>query len=283
MKRHRFGIKTWTLCDADTGYIYCFEIYTAMSKIHAEYSSYNTAERVVLSLVSQLQTQHNIVVMDNFYTSIRLFELLADGGYGACGTVRCNRSGMPEMATKANLNRLEPNQTFFARKNRTTLCVWRDKRPVLLLSTMHGTELCEKLIRDRHAELKFRVVNPPTAVQSYNFGMKGVDLADQKMGYYSVYPHASRKWPVRLFHHCLDQCLLNAYICYQSQCISPITRKEFHMEISRDLCKLWIYKTKVPQTIAIDVGTILYIRVLLSMNPIKVPFRISAVFVAVTV
>ena len=51
---------------------------------------------VVLKLLEGLENRGHHVYMDNYYSSPRLFQNLRHLGFGACGTVRTNRRGVPE-------------------------------------------------------------------------------------------------------------------------------------------------------------------------------------------
>ena len=56
---------------------------------------------VVLKLLEGLENKGHHVYTDNYYTSPALFRDLALKGFGACGTVRVDRRGVPvEMKTK---------------------------------------------------------------------------------------------------------------------------------------------------------------------------------------
>ncbi len=50
---------------------------------------------VVMKLVHPIKIRGHHVYMDNFYTSPKLFSDLRLDGFGACGTLRVNRRGVP--------------------------------------------------------------------------------------------------------------------------------------------------------------------------------------------
>ena len=50
---------------------------------------------VVMKLVDPIKDRGHNVYMDNFYTSPQVFADLRDNGFGACGTLRLNRRGLP--------------------------------------------------------------------------------------------------------------------------------------------------------------------------------------------
>ena len=58
---------------------------------------------VVLKLIEGLEHKGHHVYMDNYYTSHTLYTSLQQLGFGACGTVRVNRRGIPKEVTAAKL------------------------------------------------------------------------------------------------------------------------------------------------------------------------------------
>ena len=71
--------------------------------------------------------------MDNYYTSVALFEELEERKTLACGTVRSNRVNLPreicglkEKVVK-DLNR---GECLYRQKGNLTCVTWRDRKPV---------------------------------------------------------------------------------------------------------------------------------------------------------
>ena len=62
---------------------------------------------VVLRLLEGLEHRGHLVYMDNYYTNPTLFAPLLQLVFGACGTVRINRRGMPKEVTEAKLKKGE--------------------------------------------------------------------------------------------------------------------------------------------------------------------------------
>ena len=80
---------------------------------------------VVLELLKGLEGRGHHVFTDNFYSSPALFRDLRDLGFGACGTVRVNRRGLPA-AMKATLAK---GDTTSALIDETMMALkWMDKR-----------------------------------------------------------------------------------------------------------------------------------------------------------
>ena len=65
--------------------------------------SSKTTESVALTLLQGLEHRGHDVYMDNYYSSPTLYKKLKEKGFGACGTVRADRQGMPEEWKQGNL------------------------------------------------------------------------------------------------------------------------------------------------------------------------------------
>ena len=82
-KPTKWGIKVCVCCDASTGYIYSFDVYTGAD--HSTHKSdHGQACDVVMNLSSLLGECH-IVYTDNFYSSPQLFQDLLDKSILASG------------------------------------------------------------------------------------------------------------------------------------------------------------------------------------------------------
>ena len=118
--------------------------------------------------------------MDNYYTS-RTFLPLQQLGFGACGTVRVNRHGMPKEVTEA---KLKGEMTTSEVKKGMLALKWQDKRAVVMLSTIHDDSRVTKCRRTRLVAGGIEV-QKPTMVEKYMY-MGGVDKGDQLMYYGSA-------------------------------------------------------------------------------------------------
>ena len=109
----------------------------------------------------------------------------------ACGTARSNRKGLPKSVTKAKLKR--KGDCVF-RRNGPLLCLkWREKKDVLMLTTIHEAIFVETGREDREGNK----VEKPESVYYYCGRMGGVDLSDQLLNYYS-FLRKSNKWSRKL-------------------------------------------------------------------------------------
>ncbi|XP_026467553.1 piggyBac transposable element-derived protein 4-like [Ctenocephalides felis] len=96
MKRARFGIKSYFLCESKTGYIWSMMIYTGKGTIiDSEFPNLPISSQIVMSLMKPLINKGYCLTIDNFYSSVELFKLLSVFKTDAYGTVRSNRKGLP--------------------------------------------------------------------------------------------------------------------------------------------------------------------------------------------
>ena len=88
----------------------------------------------VMQMVENFQDKGHHLYMDNFYTSPTPFSSLWDVGIGACGTVRCNRIGVPT-SIKNPPTKLKKGDIISEKKENLMFLKWKDKREVTLLTT----------------------------------------------------------------------------------------------------------------------------------------------------
>ena len=89
--------------------------------------------------------------------------------------------------------------------------VWRDKRLVRMISTIHDATIVNTERKDRKTNME---IKKPYAVVQYNKFMKGVDRADQYFSYYSILRNAV-KWSKKVVLYLLNCALFNAFFCVQ--------------------------------------------------------------------
>ena len=139
-KPTKFGIKVWVNSEANTGYVLTFQIYTGAMAKDASNSSKSLGHRVVMDLLQPYLGKGHRLFVDNFYTSIPLFLDLLEHGTYATGTIVSTRKYFPE-GLKAERNRLQIGSYKFAVSEKMIACIWRDRRDVTMLSTMHSTSV----------------------------------------------------------------------------------------------------------------------------------------------
>ena len=205
-KRARFGVKFYTLCESQTGYIWNTIKYTGKgTQFDDKYSDYGLSTSSVLSLVDALLGKGYCVTMDNFYTSPELFDLLIQQKTDAYGTVRSNRRNLPaDFATE----KLQKGEVRAWQKGKLMALRWKDKKDVCILSTVHNAA-CSTAETSGGKEVK-----KPNAILDYNHTMGGVDNADQEMTFYPITRKQQKRYYKKIFIHLLEQCLWNAFVLF---------------------------------------------------------------------
>lgn len=225
LKRSRYGIKLYKLCESTTGYTYRFQVYVGKDTsfelpvgVPAPAVTLSATEKIVWFLMLPLLNKGHHLYCDNFYTSVSLFENLLQNQTAACGTVRCNRKDMP----KALVSKKQTSgETSFMKKDGLLAVKFTDRKDIYMLTTIHD-DSCETVSVRRRAT---PTLNKPTCVLEYNKFMGGVDLSDQLLESYD----ASRKsmiWYKKLSIYLLQHAMNNAFILYrQSTSSSTVTSK----------------------------------------------------------
>jgi hypothetical protein len=137
MKPVKHGIKFFVVADCQTHYMIRFQIYTGKTKANPEWSNLGATASTVLELCRNYFGSHRQVFMDNFYSSIPLFDALADRGLWACGTVRKSRRGFPDVLRdwgKAEHDKGESKIKIMPGKHGfITAIAWEDTKTVYFL------------------------------------------------------------------------------------------------------------------------------------------------------
>ena len=213
-KPNKWGLKAWGLADAKSGYMWNWSLYLGKEKVAAMYKDVGVAHRVVVSLAQPLYHRRHVLYMDNFFTCGPLFRELAQNGMGACGTIRLNRKGIPD-SVKAAKPKLG-DAPVIRQRGPLRYIIWKDKRVIYLMTTVHTGETFQKTVRARGHEDNRRVVDKPCAIESYTQFMGGVDRADKAMSYY-MNAHRSLKWWKKVFFYLLEVCFCNALIIWRAK------------------------------------------------------------------
>jgi hypothetical protein len=254
-KPQKWGLKVWCLADAVSKYVYNFSIYCGKSVENvlqpASRGEPRLAHNVVLNMVEGLDGKGHVVVMDNYFSSVGLFSEMASRGIYATGTMRSNRIGLPKNLkdTKSfNARATQGELEWRMHESRGIACaLWKDKRPVLLLST-HVQPIgfpCQPVdvVPRRNGAIRDEIQSSPMH-KEYTTYMRGVDVADQLRASYSCQVR-THKWWHRIFYFLLDMTIVNMYIMYlsildwQRQKKVPITHLQFRTELCRALLQNW--------------------------------------------
>ncbi len=130
--------------------------------------------------------------MNNYYTSPWLFLKLYDKDVNACGTSR--KYYAPALDVKSK----DVESGFYDYRSSGPLlaCVWKDKRIIHFLSTMHVAEAQEEatVMRRRHNDGRRVSVTCPPCLVDYQQFMRGVDHSDQMINYYNSGRRTVKWW-----------------------------------------------------------------------------------------
>lgn len=204
LKRHRFGMKLFTLCDVESGYILDFILYTGGgTDLNFDSELGYSGSVVKTMMMPYLDKGHNLY-MDSWYASPTLFHFLHGHQTGACGTVQARRKKMP---TFPNVRRGE----MMSLHNNGVMCIkWRDKRVVHILTSIHADEMVNTGKRN-HATGD--LIQKPAAVVEYTHKARSVDMVDTMISNVDCM-RKSQKWYKKLFFHILDMTVLNSYYMF---------------------------------------------------------------------
>ncbi|XP_050305494.1 piggyBac transposable element-derived protein 4-like [Anthonomus grandis grandis] len=216
-KRSRFGIKIFSLCPSKPelrGYTWNFCIFIGKYIYDISHlpgtENLSFSEKIVVYLCQNLLNSNREVIVDNWYTSVRLCEFLLTKNTFLTGTIRSNR-GVPKDLT---LVPLERQQSCFVRKDMLLLVRYKDKKDVYLLTSKHTAGFCKK---ERYV-VGGNVIyyNKPKHIEFYNQNMGSVDAVDQDIEPYSPL-RKSYTWFTKIGTHLLHlviEMLLNSRVFY---------------------------------------------------------------------
>lgn len=178
-KRHRYGTKIFKLCSKGE-YTYSMSIYSGREH---QPRTVSVAESVVVGLMENLLNGGRTLYTDNWYTSISLAQALLSRKTDLVGTMRKDRKRVPKCVADGRLQRgnvvaMQNQQGILALK-------WRDKRDVLMLSTVHDAAVNDE--------------GKPLVVVDYNADKTFIDISDQ-MASYSPFIRKTTKWYLRIFY-----------------------------------------------------------------------------------
>ena len=128
---------------------------------------------------------------------------------------------------------------MFRQSNLLTATVWKDKKPVHIISTLSQPGEVGSVLRKEKDGSRV-TVSCPTSILMYTKYMRGVDRGDQLRKYYSVRLKCNKNYKY-VFWFLFDVCITNAFIL-SKLCTGPepTTRDEgrlkaFHAQLAKAL------------------------------------------------
>lgn len=238
-KRKRFGIKVYALCESESGYVYNFIIYTGRTTVYgnSHYSDEPISSRIVLELSHVLLNKGYCIYIDNFYTNVDLMDKLTENKTDCIGTIRKNRSKIPN---EIKLKKLKKGELFAMYRKKLMILKWKDKKEITMGSTVHDES--KELVKSKNGKL----VEKPAVVVDYNSKMGGVDLADNHLHFYSTVRCRVKKYYMKIFRHFLDITILNSYKIY-TRLGGKKSRLNFNCYLGEIIVEKYAEKKETPE------------------------------------
>lgn len=226
------GFKVWARCDAKTGYLYAFQVYTGKGD---DMEDAGLGHNVVMKLATGLP-ENTLLAFDNFFTGCDLMEALYEKKIFAVGTVRANRKDLPDILKRLQPKplRLEKSQFAAVTAKPITAIKWLDTRDVNILTTAHHPTDTVLVKRTQKDGTKKEILCPK-AIACYTLIMGGVDHFDHFRSSYPINRKCRKFW-MRLFFFMFDASIINSYITYNTtHIVNNHSHREFRLRLAREL------------------------------------------------
>ena len=227
------GFKVWVRADSTNGYVSQFECYTGKKGSTTEHG---LGGSVVTRLTRDLVGKYFHVFMDNFFSSVTLFQqLLAENIY-ATGTLRSNRKQFPsELLPIVKKGLPSCGDYSFRQDSNLAVIVWQDTKAVVIMSIAHNPSEATTVKRKK-GDGSTLELTCPQAIVDCNQHMGGVDRGDQYRKYYQV-RMKSRKSYRYIFWFLFEISVLNSFVLHHySPCTSKILNYlDFCVQLAKEL------------------------------------------------
>ena len=168
-------------------------------------------------------------MVDNYFTSVELFEYLRANKMFATGIVCPNRKHL--LSLKSDMELKRGKFDYRITEQLISFFKWKDNRCVHMLSNFHGNETCT--LRRREKDGNEKDVSAPKILKDYNEFMGGVDKADMFRAIYDRNKR-SKKWWHRIFFALLEVALVNLFVIYQ-KLYEKFSLLQFKRQVSQGL------------------------------------------------
>ena len=130
-----------------------------------------------MSKLPTVPNSHYHTVMDNFFTSPSLLQILKESGIATTDIVCANRTKKAPLQAFDDMKKQarEISDVVNDKKSYVTLVRWKDNEVVTVASTLYGKESMKKTrryIKDQGGRVE---IDQPNAISFYNKTMGGVD------------------------------------------------------------------------------------------------------------
>jgi hypothetical protein len=233
------GIKFFALADSDNCYALDFEIYTGAKPDDARWDGLGSTANTVLRLCQPFFGKNYRLFVDNYYTSIPLFDALVDSSIYACGTVRANRKGLPKLVVEWESD-VRGDSFLMQRHGNMTAIAWKDQEPVRFLDCIANPLDKTTCLRGVSGKKGRSEIEIPQGSRNYQTHFRGVDCVDQKMSYFIPCFHF-RRWYMNAFLHITEMAIVNAQTIYNwnlPQNKRLMNSKNFRLVLAKELLAL---------------------------------------------
>lgn len=229
-----WGIKVWCVSCSLTGFLLNFEIYTGKSTVPRPHG---TGYHIITKLGQPFLNLNHHFYYDRFFSSVKLAEDLLQQNTYSCSTIMPNRKGWPaSLKSKAiKALKMKSGDVTMLQKGNLVATVWKDKRPVILLSTNCNARM---VTVSRRAPGGPKDIEIPESVETYNQWMGGVDLTDQLHSYYTVIRKSRKYWRYMCWFF-MDVAITNAWILWKLSHQPKIKGRDrfSHLEFRKELIR----------------------------------------------
>lgn len=213
-KAARFGIKSYEICEAESGYLLKMKIYTGKNTSHSAQTEIHgftgVTSKVVIEMATDYLNKGHCLVMDNYYNSVELTRFLKKHGTDVLGTLNRRRTGNPPIIKGLIDRNMKRGSMVSQHCGDITVLAWKDVKLLTMISTHHNNDMAP----GQRAGVP---CNKPVAVHSYNKYMGGVDSKDQKLSMYLLERKRGLKWYQKVFRRLINITVLNTYIIYKTK------------------------------------------------------------------
>lgn len=197
-----------------------------------------------MRLMENYLLRGQIVVADNWFTSMKLAEALLANDTGYIGTIKRGRLGMPaDFFIKKNaLSRGEYNIFQNEKQKSITATRWCDRNVVFFLSSVNNP--VEAVTVKRYVgNGEKKDVPAPRVVADYQRYMRGVDRLDQQIN--SLRPGAkTNRYSIPIIWAIINIAIHNAYVLHCMTAarllIKPLSNIAFRIKLAKQLINNYI-------------------------------------------
>ena len=228
-KPTKWGYKLFCRASSD-GFLHDLILYQGTTTFPSHPSQLTEDEKLLppsCQVVSVLARSMNTsgatgIYADNYFSSLGLVRHLQKMGIRYTGTARDNRIGKPCLRTSDDMGKKKVKKgelDYCSSDDGIVALKWKDNKVVTVISNDKGVEPMGKVERYCKETKKRETIPCPSVILSYNAHMGGIDKSDMLVTLYRT-PMKSKRWYLRLFAHCIDVAVVNAWLLYRRDCVA---------------------------------------------------------------